>query len=82
MLCAVVRGWKLRARRRGKFCNFRFKPLLPAHEAQGIERSDAAKETQKDRLYCVGREENICAPLSWRVLADKNNNKKNKQIHL
>ena len=39
MLCAVVRGWKLRARRRGKFCNFRFKPLLPAHEVQGIERS-------------------------------------------
>ena len=39
MLCAVVRGWKLRARRRGKFCDFRFKPLLPARRAQGIERS-------------------------------------------
>ena len=56
MLCAVVRGWKLRARRRGKFCNFRFKPLLPAHEAQGIERSDAAKKRRKtDFIVWAGK---------------------------
>ena len=67
MLCAGVRGWKLRARRRGKLCNLRFKPLLPAHEAQGIERSDAAKETQKDRLYCVGRERVCKARRAWKV---------------
>ena len=59
MLCAVVRGWKLRAQRRGKYCDFRFKPLLPARRAQGIERSDAAKKTQKDRLYCVGELKNL-----------------------
>ena len=53
MLCAVVRGWKLRARRRGKFCYFRFKPLHPARKAQGIERSDAGIENaERPTLLC------------------------------
>ena len=45
-------GLKLRAQRRGKLCDFCFKTLLPAREAQGTERS-AAVDDNAERPFLL-----------------------------